>query len=167
MATMKDLDHELMRQLVGTKCLAAAGFSIDANANDVQTAADVDYMIGGILYSYATDAAIDISVELATDIADFTDIPDGYTAVFVFTIEADGTLHVYSSDHFANADVTAGTVDVEIDSSLIDLSSECPFGAVKVKNASGSDFVFGTTSLATSGVTDTYYDLAVVPVNFN
>ena len=30
-------------------------------------------------------------------------------------------------------------------------------------NASGSAFTFGTTSLATSGVTDTYFDLTMAP----
>jgi hypothetical protein len=34
-----------------------------------------------------------------------------------------------------------------------------------VANASGSAFTFGTTSLATAGVTDSYFDLAIAPAS--
>jgi len=36
---------------------------------------------------------------------------------------------------------------------------------VKVANATGSAFTFGTTALSTSGITDTYFDLTMAPAS--
>jgi 1,4-dihydroxy-2-naphthoate octaprenyltransferase len=38
-----------------------------------------------------------------------------------------------------------------------------PFGAVKVSNATGSVFTFGTTALNTASLTVTYFDLSASP----
>ncbi len=159
-ATLKDVQHNTLRQLLGTFCAGKVGFSVDANANDVQTTAAASYFIGGVGYTLAIDAAIDISAEIS-------DLPDalatGYTQVFIFEVDASGNYTVSAGEQVLTADITAGTksADVPAPSS----ASVCPFGMLKVVNASGSNFVLGTTSTAASGVTSTFKDICRVPAS--
>lgn len=159
-ATLGSLNHADQRYLQGTFCAGKAGFGIDATPADVQTATAFDYCIGGIWYTNAIDAAIDISAEISSLPAA---LADDYEQIFVFEIDASGNYTVSAGDAAAVADITAGT-----DSATWPLPSSnsvCPFAAVRVRNESGSSFTLGTTSLATSGVTDTYYDLCRIPSN--
>jgi len=131
-------------------------FAIDANTNDVETATAFYFCIGGIWYTKAIDAAIDISAEcaqFATDALSSITLADDYEAVYIFTIAADGTLDYVRSTPLA---LDSGTYHEVPD---FDRDTVVCFAAVKVLNETGSVFTFGTTGLDTSGITDTYYNL--------
>lgn len=160
-ATLQDVQHKVLRDLLGTFCAAKAGLSIDANTNDVETDNAIDYFIGGIGYTKAAQTAIDISglgapSEGTNGVG--VSVANLYTQVFLFQINAAGTITVVAGDAVLTADITAGTKDVSWPNPSADC---CPFGAVKIVNTSGSAFVFGTTTgMATYA---TYYDLCRVP----
>lgn len=162
-ATLRDVGHAAMRNLLGNYCNGVCIFAIDANANDVQTGAAVDFFIGGVGYTYAIDAAIDISAEV-TNIADIEDLPAGYTCLYVFEIDSAGAFTVAAGEQVLTADITAGTKSVDVPSATSD--TVCPFAMLKVDNGQASAiFALGTTSLATAGVTDTYYNISRIPAS--
>lgn len=161
LANLNHLGREADRGLIGTRCHGAAGFAIDGvNAENVETANAFDYSINGIMYSNAADAEIDISAEIASLPAD---LADGNEQIYVFCIDSAGAYYVIAGDVVANADIDAGTKNSHWPEGGGD--DMCAFAAVKVKNASGADFILGTTALSAAGITDTYYDLAVIPAN--
>lgn len=168
MNTLRDIPQESWRELLGNRSLNSGTLAIDANTNDVQTSAAVNYIIDGVFYQLAIQAAIDLSGiyriteggTVAGAAGGYTAIPDGYTCAYILVVDTSGNIRVVEGTQVANTDITEGTKTCECPS--------CPpnhavFGAVKVANASGSSFTFGTTGLDTSGVTDTYYNLSVVP----
>lgn len=154
---LQDVDHQDLRHLLGNQCFTRGVLAIDANTNDVQTTAACVYTVKGILYSLAAIAAIDISglTGLPT-----TALADGYTQIFGFEASTDAsTVTVVYGDQVATADITAGTQVADWPTASSDLHTI--FGAVKVVNATGSAFTFGTTGLDTSGITDTYYNVGL------
>lgn len=170
MNTLRDIPQAALRELLGNRSLNSGVLAIDANTNDVQTSAAVNYIIDGVFYQLAIQAAIDLStlyvigedgtVESAAN--GYTALPDGYTCVYLLVVGTAGTIRVVEGTQVSNAAITAGTKTAECPSCPPEYA---PFGAVKVANASGSSFTFGTTGLDASGVTDTYYNLAVVPAS--
>jgi hypothetical protein len=164
-ARLKDVQHSVIRNLLGTRCLGKCGFTIDANANDAEIDTAVSYMINGVLYTLGTDAALDISADV-TNLAEITvaPLPTGYTQIFVFEVDAAGAYTVAAGKQVANADITAGTALADWPS----LTSEivCPFGAIKIVNTSVGDFILGTTLMDVAGITETFYDIGVVPNDF-
>lgn len=130
------------------------GVGIGSTATKVRTNAEVQYTIKGVVYTKAStdDLWTLTGGNLATASA------RGY---FLY-LDAAGAASVEASTDAA----TIGAVvwpGADADKALI--------GAVTVENASGADFVPGTTGLSAAGITDTYYDgldlaavlLAVLP----
>ena len=152
------IDHAVLQSLLGSRCYGKAGLAIDAAPQDVETTAAVDYSIDGVMYTLAITAAIDLSA---------TPVINEAGATVTMTAQATATDRAYLLVVDA-----AGTIKV-VQGTAVATGATCycptcpegyaPFGAVKVANASGSDFTFGTTSLATANVTDTYYDLSLAP----
>ncbi len=160
-ASLGDLPTARDRNLLGTFCASTAGFSIDANANDVETDNAIDYFIDGIGYTLAAQGAIDISG--LTGIPT-TPLATGYTGVYVFYVDSAGTISIEAGNHILTTDITAGTATAHWPTPSS--STICPFGALKIVNTSGSDYVLGTTTLSTAGITETFYNLCRVPASF-
>lgn len=154
---LQDVDHRALRHLLGNRCYTSGVLAIDANTNDVQTTAAVVYTVKGILYSLAAIAAIDLS--------GLGGLPDdalatGYTQIFGLEASTDAsTVTVVYGEQVLTADITSGAR--ELDWPIASSDAHTIFGCVKVVNATGSNFTFGTTGLDTSGITDTYYNMSV------
>jgi hypothetical protein len=110
------------------------------------------------MYTLAIQAAIDLS---AADVIDSNGDTDTLTAqvtatdrIYLLVVNAAGTIKVIQGTAVATAATCVCPTCPE---------GYAPFGAIKVANASGSDFTLGTTSLATASVTDSYFDLSMVP----
>ena len=155
-ATLQNVEHAMLRHLLGNRCHTKGVLAIDANTENVQTTVIITYSIRGIMYTKAAVAEIDIS---ALGGLSSTALADGYTQIFGLALNAAGTITVVPGDQVLTADITAGTKIAHWPSAIDDAT--VLFGAVKVVNATGSAFTFGTTGLDTSGITDTYYDLSV------
>lgn len=158
-ATLGDVQHNTIRQLLGNFCASYANFAVDANTNDAQTGNAIDFFINGIGYQLAAQAAIDISGLGGDGVG--VSVADLYTQVFLFQVNAAGTITVKAGDAVLTADITAGTKTAHWPAPDDDVAV---FGAIKVVNTSGSAFVFGTTTgLNTYG---TFYNIGRVPANF-
>jgi hypothetical protein len=158
MGNFADIEHADLRQAIANRAYSKGGIAIDATPADVETTAAVVYSINGVMYSLAIQAAIDVST---------LGVLTEKGAVTAMTAQANNTDRIYllvlntsaAIKVIQGAAVAAGALcycpGVP--------PNHCAFAAVKVANASGSAFTFGTTSLATAGVTDTYFDLTMAP----
>lgn len=154
---LQDVGHQDIRHLLGNRAYTIGTLAIDGtNTENVQTTGAVVYSIKGILYSKAAVAEIDIS---ALSGLPTTALADGYTQIFGLELDSAGTITVVYGEQRLTADITAG--DKELDWPKASDDDHTMFGAIKVANATGSDFTFGTTGLDTAGITDTYYNLAL------
>ena len=141
----------------GTLCLSSAALGIAGTASKLKitapNGAGVDYAIKGIFYHKAD--ADNLAMTAATAQAVLT------TCVYLVCLDSSGNLTTVKGTEQLNADLTAGTAVLDWPTPTADT---CCIGAVKVKCESTATFTAGTTSLAASNVTDTYYNLAAVPV---
>lgn len=148
---MFNIDDTALRG--GTMCLENPAIGIDGSASaDAETGADFDYAIDGQIYTCTSD---DGDIQL-----DDNTVTAGYTALFLCCIDSAGTITVVKSDEVDNDDLAAGNAVIHWPTPT---ANTCPFGAIKVKNATASVFTGGTTGLDTSDITDTYYNLLAVP----
>lgn len=158
MGNFVDIDHADLRQAIATRAYSKGGIAIDAAPADVETVAAVDYSINGVMYQLAIQAAIDVSAAgVLTE--------SGATAAL--TAQAIGTDRIYLLVLNAAAviKVVQGVAVPTGETCYCPRvpPGHCAFAAVKVANASAGAFTFGTTSLATAGVTDTFFDLTIAP----
>lgn len=160
MGNFVDIDHADLRQAIANRAYSKGGIAIDAAPQDVETTAAVDYSINGVMYQLAIQAAIDVSgLGVRTE--------SGETAAMTAQATATDRIYLLVLNAAGNIRVVQG---VAVPTGATCYCPRVPpdhaaFAAVKVANASGSAFTFGTTSLATSGVTDTFFDLTMVPVS--
>lgn len=145
------------------RVLGPAGISQDGVApQDVETDNAINFVINGIFYTLAAQNAIDISALVtASKLYDadgdaqtaMTVQADDYDCLYVFSVNSAGDIIVTQTTAVATGgDLPFPTIP----------SGYVPFGAVKVVNASNANFTFGTTSLATAGLTNTYYDISAM-----
>lgn len=151
MNDMKYLQNESLRYVIGNHVTGAAGLSIDATPADVETDSAVTLVIGGLSYALGAQSAIDLSTLTGAGEV----VADGEACVFCLVSTSGGTISIVNDDPVDIAD--------DYKTPLLDDPDVACFGIVLVENLSGSNFTFGTTSLATSGVTDSYFDVNVVP----
>lgn len=157
---LNDLDFAALRQLVGDRSYSKGILAVHGtNAENVKTAAAVDFSVGGIMYTKAATAEFDLSAlgvlnEQGEVLAALSSQAAAKDRIYLLVLNAAGTCGIIQG-----AAVATGT------------TCKCPgtppgyapFAAVKVVNGTASAFTFGTTSLGTSGLTVTYVDLAVAP----
>lgn len=156
--SLEDIPGKEERAMLGNRCLGFATLAIDANTENVQTGTAFSYCINGIMYTKAAVAEIDVSALAVIDEAgDTTTMSAQATATdrwYLLVVNSAGTIKVVQGQAVASGG------DCLIPGCPEDYA---PFGAVKVENATGSDFTFGTTGLDTANITDTYMNLSVVP----
>lgn len=146
------------RLMLGNRALSYGNLAIDANTENVQTGNAVEFCIDGVLYSKAAVAEIDVSglavIDEQGDTTTMSAQATGYDRIYLLVLNSSGTIKVVQGQAVATGEscYCPGCP-----------AGYAPFGAVKVANATGSNFTFGTTGLDTSGITDTYYNLSGVP----
>jgi len=159
MFSMKELKHQGERSLLGNMCHDSAKMAIHGtNTENVLTAGAVSFSIAGKMYSKAAATEIDLSdlslLDEDGDSATASALAAGYTRVTLLALNSSGTVYLIEGTDVANG----GSA----------YCPECPDGyapycAVKVVNGTAADFTLGTTTLDTTGITDTYVNLQVVP----
>lgn len=157
--SLRAIGQQNDRLMLGTRALSYGLIAIHGtNAENVKTTNAVEFCIDGVMYSKAAASEIDIS---GLDVIDEQGAASAMTAqatakdrIYLLALDKDGNIHV----------VQGQDVDTGADCFCPGCPAlHAPFAAVKVANATGSDFTFGTTDLDTSGITDTYFNLSVVP----
>ena len=134
--------HTHRQQLTGagvTACLSSAGLAIDANPEDVQCDRYVDFIIAGVLYHAAIDAAIDISALAFTA----TTLATNTSRAYLLTIVAAGTLDIVEgADLTGSAQALAVVPDTP--------ASECGIGVILVGNKGVAAFKLGSDDLGSA-----------------
>ena len=180
--------HKGQQQLVGSRCYGKALLAIKTSSSpDGVTTVAVPYTIGttGALYTLATMATVDLSGgtsagdiyttshannpaitvtdDSSTDPRTLRQNAAGVTiptlsqAYIVFTVDASVNIYGYMGEIVLNTQTAKRP--------RLDLSAECAWGELLLTNATGSDFVIGTTALDTSSVTDAFADLSFIPAD--
>lgn len=181
---LADISDSALRALLGNRCNTDGGLAEGTDAATFKTAATVDFTINGIHY---TDAS---GTDNLTFTAGHTKLLDGYSQLFIIAIDSAGAYTSYQGMAFkSETDVdgttkyrgyntdTIGDADTvrHVKSGFLETYNSaflptnvpdtvCPVGVIKVAT-SGADFTPGTTDLGAGTVTDTYYDVSVVPAN--
>ena len=144
----------------GTYCVSSAGLAIGDGAKTGPAIVGKDtlgltYVIDGIVY-YKDDAATVIPLTAATAQAAST------SCLYLMQIDTAGTVTSVKGTEVLTAEITNGTEVLEWPTLA---AGKCPIGAVRIDCDSTHTFTPGTTALDAAGITETYYDLATVPVN--
>lgn len=142
-----------------TMCLSKAGVKIgNSDTKDVDIVGGgaetgVHFAINGLLY-YKADAA-DIAITAAAVQATLT------SCIYLICLNASGTLSTVKGTEVLTADITAQKKVLTFPQPVV---NTCVIGYVRVDVATGYTFTAGTTDFDASGITDTFVDLATLPV---
>lgn len=146
-------DHESTADsfnvLTQNRVLSSAGMAIKTGSDpDAKFANTITFAIGGKFAAPKTTGNLDLSALLS---GKTLTIADDYQNTVAFFINAGGTI---------TADIATSVAITEDMPAIPDFDDDVVcFGAITIKNESGSTFTVGTTALDKSGVTSTYYNL--------
>lgn len=143
--------HTHRQQLGGTGvtgCLGNPGAAIDANPEDIQTNNAYHYVIAGVPYYAAIDAAIDISALAFTA----TVLATNTSRAYLLTIIANGTLDIVEGDDITGTDETAAVVPDTP-------AGECGIVVIRVGNITTGAFKLGSDDLGSGSWNVTYDNL--------
>ena len=134
-------DFNLLRLNLVNACYVSAGLAEGTNANTIQTASAITYMIGGQLYTKAATDNIAITAGAQQAISTY--------CLYLVTINAAGTVTT-----------TKGT-ELGTDTAVLPArpASEAVIGAFKIATDGATTYTAGTTDNGAAGITDTYYNL--------
>lgn len=141
-ASMKDVQHQSLRDLLGTRGMSAPGVVIGSvSAAKVKTTNTFTYCIDGVVYTAASAETVftDVTVQAAST-----------TKYYLLSIDAAGTFLI-----------TNGAVGGDIPALP---ANHAPVGYVRVVTDATGTFVPATDNLSDAAVTDTYYDLSIMPL---
>ncbi|MBF0177230.1 MAG: hypothetical protein HQL63_10360 [Magnetococcales bacterium] len=132
-----------------TRCFSKVGLAIHGtNRENVLTASAANFTIDSQFYTLAAQAEIDISAI------------SGYTPTVLATGKSRWYLFCLSTASALSV-VEGSVVTSSADAVMPDPGTTvCPFCAILVANATGSNFTLGTTALNTANITATYVDLS-------
>ncbi len=165
-AGLSSLESAALQILVGNKSYGKGILAVHAtNVENVKTTAAVPFSIGGVMYSLAATAEFDLSALGVIDrktgaVSAIAAQATGTSQIYLLAVNRSGAAKIIPGEVVSTAAITAGTATLYCPGCPPTL---CPFAAIKVVNASGSNFTLGTTLL--SAVTATYFDLSVAPIS--
>lgn len=175
---MSDLTKVWNQDLVnalGNQCQTKATLAINAGgAATVRTTGATIYTVGGVMYTKAALTAQSAAVTHRFDGAPVTTADPGYvqpintTVIYVLALNAGGTVAVVQGT-FAGQQVVYGSDLSKVVTAGGGVpalpAGYTPFGAIKVATNGVATFNPGTTALDAAGLTVTFFDLGLLPVN--
>lgn len=142
-SNLNGVTQQVLRDLLGTRCMAKALLAEGTNAGTIKTTNAISYSINGILYTKA-----------ATD----------NIAVNALPAQAAGTTRWYLIQIDSAGAITLKQSAVATPLALPDPDNDkCPIGLLKIVTANAATFTAGTTDLGATDVVDTFYDITVSP----
>jgi hypothetical protein len=178
MGKLSDVGYDSLRDLIGNMALSNGGLAEGTNAATYKTANTISYLSDG---QFKSKGATD---NVAFSSGHYT-LKDGYSCLFVVALDGDGNFKTFQGEPFKAETVGGATKyrgyrrdaqgNYEMTSALVDKTSSylpdvdagySPVGIIKVAT-SGAAFVPGTTDLGAGTVTDTYYNVGVLPADTN
>lgn len=156
-----------------TIALNSGGLAEGTNANTIQIATAINYVIDGRFYSKAITDNIAISYSGPTVYqaaaggiqavnGSFTGGVNGSTRIYGIYLDTSGAVSILPGPIVDSAELAAGRValpwpDVP--------AGVCPIGGLRIALTAGTTYTPGSVDLSASGVTDTFYNLADMPAN--
>lgn len=142
MSDLRKVDHQDLRDVIGTFASGKAGLAEGTNSATIKTTSTISFSIAGILYSLA-----------ATD----------NIAVTATGVQAISTTLLYL------VCVNAAGAVLTVVGTATDLpavpSGYCPIGAFKIVTDASHTFTPGTTDMSAAGITATFVDLRMATVS--
>jgi len=156
-----------------TMALNSGGLAEGTNANTIQIAAAINYIIDGQFYSKAITDNIAISYSGPTVYqaaaggiqavnGGFTGGVNGSTRIYGIFLNASGAVSILPGPIVDNVELAAGRISLQWPDAP---AGVCPIGGLRIALTAGTAFTPGGTDLSASGVTDTFYNLADMPAN--
>lgn len=156
-----------------TMALNSGGLAEGTNANTIQIATAINYVIDGQFYSKAITDNIAISYSGPTVYqaaaggiqavnGGFTGGVNGSTRIYGIFLNAAGAVSILPGPIVDSAELAAGRVALQWPDAPVGL---CPIGGLRIALTAGTAFTPGSVDLSASGVTDTFYNLADMPAN--
>ncbi len=156
-----------------TWALNSGGLAEGTNANTIQIATAINYVIDGQFYNKAITDNIAISYSGPTVYqaaaggvggmnGGFTGGVNGSTRLYLICLSTAGAVSIVPGPIVDSVELAAGRVALQYPDAPIGV---CPIGALRVALTANTAFTPGATDLSASGVTDTFYNLATVPAN--
>lgn len=155
-----------------TWALNSGALAEGTNANTIQIAAAINYVIDGRFYSKSITDNIAISYtgptvyQAPTGVGSvnggFTGGVGGSTRLYLICLSTAGAVSIVPGEIVPSADLSAGINALEFPDAPIGV---CPIGALRVALTQGTTFTPGSVDLSASGVTASFINLATVPAN--
>jgi hypothetical protein len=161
MATLRDVNDEIGRELHGYRNLSAATLAINAGgAATFKTTGAYAYLSDGVFKAKAALAAQAFSAGHAVQ-------PIGQTMFYAVGLDAAGNVNTYqgapASANAQSAAVQLGQTALSVPGSIPDLpNGVTAVGLIKVVTTTAA-FTAGVTALDAAGITATFYDVSVLP----
>jgi hypothetical protein len=154
-----------------TLALNSGALAEGTNANTIQIATAINFVIDGQFYSKAITDNIAISYSGATVYqaaaggiqavnGGFTGGVNGSTRIYGLFLSTAGAVSILPGPIVDSAELAAGRIALPFPTAP---RGVCPIGALRIALTAGTTFTPGSTDLSASGVTDTFYNLADMP----
>lgn len=138
----------------GNRTFDKAGLTIGTDVAKFKTAATVDFTINGYMYNKGATDNIAFS-------SGHTALGNNEVCMFAVWLNTGGSFSTTQGPVVSQTDVTNGKNAVRMPDVIDD---KALVGLIKVKTAIAT-FTPGTTNLNATNVTNTYYDVSLMPVN--
>lgn len=155
-----------------TMALNSGALAAGTTAGTVKTAAAINYVIDGQFFNkaitdnmaitYAGPSVYQAPAGVGGLNGGFTGGVNGSTRLYLLCLTALGTLGIVPGKIVDSAELAGGRVSLDFPDAP---AGSCPIGALRVGLTASTTFVPGVTSLAASGVTSSFINLATVPSN--
>lgn len=156
-----------------TWALNSGALAEGTNANTIQIATAINYLIDGRFYSKSITDNIAISYSgpavyqaaaggVQSVNGSFTGGVNGSTRLYLLCLNTSGAVSIVPGPIVDTAELAAGRVALQYPDAP---NGVCPIGALRVGLTAGTTFTPGATDLSASGVTASFLNLATVPAN--
>jgi hypothetical protein len=156
-----------------TWALNSGGLAEGTNANTIQIATAINYVIDGRFYNKAITDNIAISYSgpsvyqaasggVGGMNGGFTGGTNGSTRLYLICLSTAGAVSIVPGAIVDSAELAAGRVALQFPDAPLDV---CPIGALRVALTAGTTYTPGSVDLSAAGITDAFINLATVPAN--
>lgn len=156
-----------------TMALNSGALAEGTNANTIQIAAAINYVIDGRFFSKSITDNIAISYSgpsvyqaaaggIQSVNGGFIGGVNGSTRIYGIFLDAAGAVSILPGPIVDSAELAAGRVALQWPDAP---AGVCPIGGLRIALTAGVSFTPGQTDLGAANVTDTFYNLADMPAN--
>lgn len=166
------MSDNLSQNSGATWALNSGALAEGTNANTIQIATAINYVIDGRFYSKSITDNIAISYSgpsvyqapsgVGSLNGAFTGGVGGSTRLYLICLSTAGAVSIVPGEIVPSADLAAGINALEFPDAP---NGVCPIGALRVALTQGTVFTPGSVDLSASGVTASFLNLATVPAN--